>query len=45
MEKALAAKGYETMLKVSKKGIKSEKEANFSEILSEVKRALETPHH
>jgi flavodoxin len=43
MEKALAAKGYETLLKVSKKGMKPEKEADFSEILSEVKKALEKP--
>ena len=41
MEKALAAKGYETVLKVSKKGMKPEKEADFSEILSEVKKRLE----
>ncbi len=41
MEKALAAKGYETVLKVSKKGLKSEKEADFSDILSEVRKGLE----
>ena len=41
MEKTLAAKGYETLLKVSKKGMKPEKEADFSEILSEVKKVLE----
>jgi hypothetical protein len=41
MEKLLSAKGYETVLKVSKKSIKPDKEADFSEILSEVKKALE----
>ena len=41
MEKALAAKGYETLLKASKKGMKPEKKVDFSEILSEVKKALE----
>jgi flavodoxin len=41
MEKALAAKGYETVLKVSKKGMKPEKEADFSEIVCEVKKCLE----
>ena len=41
MEKLLSAKGYETVLKVSKKGMKPDKEADFSEILSEVKKALE----
>lgn len=41
LEKALAAKGYEILLKVSKKGMKPEKEADFSEILSEVKKVLE----
>ncbi len=41
MEKALAAKGYETVLKVSKKGMKPEKEADFSEIFCEVKKCLE----
>jgi flavodoxin len=43
MEKALSAKGYETLLKVSKKGMNPEKEADFSEILSEIKKALEKP--
>jgi hypothetical protein len=41
IEKALAAKGYETLLKVSKKGMKPEKEADFSEILSKVKKGME----
>ncbi len=41
MEKALAAKGYETILKVSKKGVKPEQQADFSEVLNEVKKALQ----
>ena len=41
MEKTLSAKGYETLLKVSKKGMKPEKETDFSEILSEVNKTLE----
>ena len=41
MQKALAAKGYEIVLKVSKKGMKPEKEADFSEIICEVKKCLE----
>ena len=40
MEKELAAKGYETILKVSKKGMKPEQEADFSEVLNKVKTAL-----
>jgi flavodoxin len=41
MEKKLESKGYETVLKVSKKGMKPEKEADFSEILSQVRKVLE----
>jgi flavodoxin len=41
MEKRLSGKGYETIAKVSKKGMKPEKEEDFSEILSEVKKILE----
>jgi hypothetical protein len=41
VEKLLSTKGYETVLKVSKKSIKPDKEADFSEILSEEKEALE----
>jgi flavodoxin len=41
MEKMLNCKGYETLLKVSKKGMKPHKEADFSDVLSEVKKALE----
>jgi len=41
MEKRLSGKGYETIAKVSKKGMKPEKEEDFSDILSEVKKILE----
>jgi flavodoxin len=41
MEKELEGKGYKTLLKVSKKGMKPDKEADFSEIISEVKKTLE----
>jgi flavodoxin len=41
MEKELKRKGYQTILKVSKKGMKPDKEADFLEIISEVKKALE----
>jgi hypothetical protein len=41
MEKTLESKGYKTVLKVSKKGMKPEKEADFSDILSKVKEILE----
>jgi hypothetical protein len=40
MEKELKKKGYETILKVSKKGMRPEKEANFTEILDQVKKTL-----
>jgi flavodoxin len=40
MEKELAAKGYETVLKVSKKGMKPELEADFREVLNKIKTAL-----
>jgi flavodoxin len=40
MEKKLEPKGYTTILKVSKKGMKPEKEADFSDVLNEVKKAL-----
>ena len=43
MEKELDCKGYETILGVSKKGMKPDKEADFSEVLAEVKKALEKP--
>ncbi len=41
MEKMLDCKGYNTVLKVSKKGMKPTKEAGFSDVLSELKKALE----
>jgi flavodoxin len=41
IEKELTAKGYETILKVSKKGMSPEKEAAFSEVVSEVKKTLD----
>ncbi len=41
IEKELAKKGYETILKVSKKGMKPEEEADFSKVLSEVKQTLD----
>ena len=43
MEKTLESKGYETILNVCKKGMKPDKEADFSDILSEVKKTLEKP--
>jgi flavodoxin len=41
MEKELGAKDYETLLSVSKKGMKPDKEADFSDILKEIKQVLE----
>jgi flavodoxin len=41
MEKKLSSKGYETIAKVSKKGMKPEKETDFSDILNEIKKILE----
>ena len=41
MEKRLAAKGYQTVAKVSKKGMKPEKESDFSDIIADVRKALE----
>lgn len=41
MEKMLEGKGYKTVLKVSKKGMKPGKEADFTKELNEVKKALE----
>jgi flavodoxin len=40
IEKVLSAKGYETILKVSKKGMKPGEAADFSKVLAEVKEAL-----
>ena len=41
MEKMLAGKGYQTIAKVSKKGMKPEKEADLSEVIDQVRKALE----
>jgi len=40
MEKMLDCKDCVTVLKVSKKGMKPEKEADFSDVLKEIKKAL-----
>ena len=40
MEKRLAGKGYQTIAKVSKKGMKPEEEADFSEVLNPIKKAI-----
>jgi flavodoxin len=41
MEKELEKKGYKTLLSVSKKGMKPEKTADFSDILKEIKETLD----
>jgi flavodoxin len=41
MEKMLGRKGYETILKVCKKGMKPDKETDFSDVLAEVQKTLE----
>jgi flavodoxin len=41
MEKAIAEKGYRTILKVSKKGMKPNKEADFSKILDAITQVLD----
>lgn len=41
MEKQLEDKGYLTVAKVSKKGMKPHEETDFSDVLNEVKKALE----
>jgi flavodoxin len=41
MEKKLTEKGYETLLMVSKKGLKPDKPADFSEALAEIKKTIE----
>jgi hypothetical protein len=41
MEKMLDLKGYKTVLKVSKKGMKPDREADFIKELAEVKKVLE----
>jgi flavodoxin len=41
MAKQLEAKGYQVVLKVSKKGMKPEQSVDFSKELSEVKKAID----
>lgn len=41
IDKILSAKGYTTILMVSKKGMQPEKEADFSEVIQQVKNAVE----
>jgi len=41
IEKVLSAKGYETVLHLSKKGIKPQQQADFTEVLIEIKKTLE----
>lgn len=41
IEKELAKRGYETILKISKKGMKPDKETDFSDVIKEVKNAIE----
>lgn len=41
LEKELASKGYDTILSVSKKGIKPDQPADFSDSIDEIKKVLE----
>jgi flavodoxin len=41
LEKKLSSKGYDTILSVSKKGMKPDKPADFSDSLNKIKKALE----
>jgi flavodoxin len=41
MEKILKTKGYQTVLKVSKKGMKPDEDADFTDVLAEVKKTLQ----
>lgn len=41
LEKELASKGYDTILSVSKKGIKLDKPADFSDSVNKIKQILE----
>jgi hypothetical protein len=43
IEKTLSSKGYNVILRVSKKGMKPDKEADFSEVLQEISKALQKP--
>jgi len=40
LEKKLSSKGYETILSVSKKGVKPDQPADFSESLDKIKQAI-----
>ncbi|MCW4018734.1 MAG: hypothetical protein NWF00_08695 [Candidatus Bathyarchaeota archaeon] len=40
LEKTLSKKGYRTILKVSKKGMKPEQPADFTDVLSKIKQKL-----
>ena len=40
LEKELAAKGYETVLNISKKGMKMGKDVDFSEKIVEIEKVL-----
>jgi flavodoxin len=41
MEKELSTKGYTTLLSLSKKGMNPDKDTDFSEVLSEIRKILE----
>jgi flavodoxin len=41
LEKELSSKGYDTILSVSKKGIKPDKPADFSDSINKIQEALE----
>jgi len=41
LEKELSSKGYDTILSVSKKGVKPDKPADFSDSLNKIKQVLE----
>jgi len=41
LEKKLSSKGYDTILSVSKKGVKPGRPADFSDSLNKIKQALE----
>ncbi len=41
LEKELSSKGYDTILSVSKKGMKPDKPADFSEVLTEIGKVIE----
>jgi flavodoxin len=41
LEKELSSKGYDTILNVSKKGVKPDKPADFSDSIDKIKQVLE----